>query len=49
MNTFETNQNNLNEMIFNPLSRFHTSPDEYSGSFTETMINPILQQYSDKE
>ncbi len=36
-NTFETNQNNLNEMYFNPLSRLYTSPDQYSGSFTETM------------
>lgn len=43
-NTFETNQNNLNEVYFNPLSRFYTSPDEYSSSFTETM--PII---SDKE
>jgi hypothetical protein len=37
-NTFETNQNNLNEMYYNPLSRFYTSPDEYSVSFTESMI-----------
>lgn len=49
MNTFETNQNNLNEMFFNPMSRFYTSPNEYNGSFTETMINPIFPQFTDKE